>query len=114
MATNQTVVRGDTWRRTATFSGSLSGATVWLTIKRSYSQSDENALVQIVSTAPSALGEIVISGTTAEITLFPAATNNARPGTYVYDIQVEFSPTDISTAESGAFTITSDVTRTTI
>ena len=116
MATNHTMKRGDRFEKPSIeFSGSLSGATIRMTVKRRKSQPDSAALFQITSAAPNTYGEITFPDAThARIVVYPAATVNARPATYYYDVEVTFSSLDVSTADEGEFKITEDVTHTPI
>jgi hypothetical protein len=114
LATNHTMYRGDRFEKPSIeFSGSLSGATVRMTVKRRKSAPDSDALFQITSAAPNANGEITFPDAThAAIVIYPAATVNARPGRYYYDVEVTFSALDVSTADTGEFNILEEVTRT--
>ncbi len=121
--------RGNSWALPLTI-GAITGYTsLWFTVKRSYDDADTAALVQVKLNSPSALdGLLYVNGTTASsaalgsITVSDATTgaivvnvdetitDDLAPGTYYYDVQTLISG-NVSTPDSGTFTVTADVTR---
>jgi len=121
--------RGNTWIINATV-GAITGYTsLWLTIKHSRGGPDSDAILQVKLNA-SGVGDglLYVNGTPASDSAKAAITvNNAATGTititvdevitaalpvgeFAYDIQTLVSGV-VATPDSGAFTVTADVTR---
>lgn len=120
-----TFKRGDTIKLTTQILGAngapldLTGAKVWWTMKRSFSDLDASAIAQVttVSSTPPGGGITVTNAAEGRIAIkCPAeATSELTAATheFVYDIQVKDAVGDIATAETGEIKIEPDVTRAT-
>jgi hypothetical protein len=113
MATTQnlTMVKGDTKTINLTVSydsGSfdLTGATVYLTVKERYPDTDEEAILQKIVTYHTnpTEGETII-------TIVPADTSAIEAKDYLYDIQVTDSSSNVFTVLRGDFCIIDEVTK---
>ena len=107
--------RGDTGRWLLTFNVNLTGAKVWFTAKRAFTDADSAAV-------------IALSTTTGGVTILDAALGTARlvipssatsalttpgppsPLTLVYDIQIREADGTITTVQQGRLNIRGDVT----
>jgi len=103
---------GDTQKYSLTFTedGSpldITGATIYLTVKKDLSDTDLEALFQKVVTAHTdpAQGE-------TEIVVNPADTSSLECGSYFYDIQVTTAGGEIYTPLLGKYTLGYEVTLT--
>ena len=121
--------RGNSWSIALTL-GEVTGYTsLWFTIKSSYDDADSAALLHVKLNNPSASdGLLYVNGAAAadstkgSITVSDASTgaiivavdetitDDLAPGTYYYDAQALIDG-DVTTPDSGTFTITADVTR---
>lgn len=118
---NLTIVRGDTKKWTITIARNgvavdLTGAYLWFTAKNSVSDTDDQALVALVSAVPNMQGSIVISTPaslgTAIMTFNPAATDFITPPVNLqYDVQLEEADGTLTTVAVGYIQVTPDVTR---
>lgn len=118
-----TFFRGDTIKLTSQIFDSskvpfnLTGAKVWFTLKRNFSDTDLNAVAQITTTTSFPPGGIVtitdaINGKIA-IKCPPTATLGLIDQTpeLIYDIQIMDALGDIMTPETGIIAFTPDVTK---
>jgi hypothetical protein len=110
--------RGDTGRWNLTFSVNLTGAKIWFTAKRVYTDADDAALIALSTTtsgititdAPNGLATLVIPpASTASLTTPPPP----QPLTLDYDIQVKESDGTVTTVQQGKLNIRGDVTNST-
>jgi len=105
--------QGDDWDEIADFalsSGDLTGAAMWLTVKRFPADADAAAVLQITS----ASGAIVITPPTTAAFSIPRAVlapTVAPAGSYHYDVQVLLAGGKKRTALRGRFTIIPEITR---
>lgn len=76
---------------------------IYFTIKKNYNES--NALLQ----KRKSLGEIVVDGANATITLEHDDTKQWKYGTYVYDVQIKFG-TKVKTILIGTIKLTNEAT----
>ena len=121
--------RGDSWTIVPAALGVLTGYTsLWLTIKSSHEDEDEDAILHVKKNASGLLdGLLYLNGAAStanlasvtvtdaatgivSIAVDEAATKELAPGEYYYDIQALIAG-DVSTPDSGTFTVTADVTR---
>jgi hypothetical protein len=121
--------RGDSWSISLTL-GAITGYTsLWFTIKGAYSDLDPAAILQVKKNASGsgdgllyANGAAASDATKASITVNDVSTgaitiavdesitDDLAPAQLVYDAQVSISG-NVTTPDSGTFTITADVTR---
>lgn len=94
--------------------------TAWLTIKRSATQPDDDAIVskEITTVAQDDIGEITEAGGVGtdgvlRFELTQEDTRNMGVLEYVFDVQVLLSSDLVYTPESGTIQLTQDVTRST-
>jgi len=113
---NLSVVAGDDWSYPAVFtlvSGSLTGSTIWLTLKASKAQADAAAALQISTDTG---GVVIDDGTHATFTLTAEQTEalNDGEGTarYFYDVAVLTPGGKNYTALQGSFHVLPQITRT--
>jgi hypothetical protein len=111
--------RGDTGRWNLSFSVNLTGAKVWFTAKRAWTDADSAAVIALSTD----LGGITItdaSAGTARLTIPPAATASLTtppppsPLTLLYDIQVKEADGSITTVQQGHLLVRADITRATV
>lgn len=121
--------RGDSWTIVPAALGVLTGYTsLWLTIKRSHDDADSASVLHVKKNASGLLdGLLYLNGAAStsnlasitvtdaltgviSIAVDEAATKELAPGEYYYDIQTLISG-NVSTPDSGTFTVTADVTR---
>src|SRR5574343_710783 len=121
--------RGDSWAIVPAALGVLTGYTsLWLTIKRSHDDADSASVLHVKKNASGLLdGLLYLNGAAStsnlaritvtdaltgviSIAVDEAATKELAPGEYYYDIQTLISG-NVSTPDSGTFTVTADVTR---
>ena len=125
-----TILRGDTLSGSLTDLGDLTDyVSIDFTVKESYSQTDDEAIIRIrknasgaddgllrfngAAASSSSLGSITIDDlASGDITIELAAscTDDLSTGSYVYDVQL-IEVGDVSTLTSGKATVTADVTR---
>lgn len=114
------VVIGDDWVFERSYRGAPPGTNIVkaiLTIKTDESKTDGEAAAQVeVTQAPSAAGQITLSGATGVVALIikvPRMKTSAMLALpHVYDIQLEYNITgDKSTTEKGVIYPVSEVTR---
>ena len=86
------------------------GAVLWFTVKVGPSDPDSAAVIQKSSGDGIAHANQTTDEGEAAITVDPADTTDARPGSYVYDLQL-VQGSAVTTLESGVFTLLADVTR---
>jgi hypothetical protein len=100
--------QGDDWDEIADFGGAdITGASLWLTVKRYPSDADNVAILQISS--PS--GITILSATSASFSI-PRATLAAAPhGSWHYDVQALLASGKKRTALRGTFEILPEITR---
>lgn len=118
---NLTIVRGDTKKWTITIARNgvavdLTGAYIWFTAKNSTDDTDDQALIALVSKVPNMQGSIVISAPAslgiAIMTFNPVATEFVNPPVNLqYDIQLEEADGTLTTVAVGYLQVTPDVTR---
>jgi len=111
--------RGDTGRWNLAFSVNLTGAKIWFTAKRAYTDADNAAVISLSTTttgititdAPNGAATLVIppSATSALVTPPPPT-----PLTLVYDVQVKESDGTVTTVQWGKLNIRGDVTFSTV
>ena len=121
--------RGDSWSIPLTI-GAITGYTsLWFTIKSSHDDADASALLQIklnasglsdgllyvngTTASSDALGSITVNNATTGaivIAVDETITDDLAPGEYYYDVQALIGG-NVSTPDSGTFTVTADVTR---
>lgn len=97
--------RGDDRELTITASEDLSGSTVQFTARRHLS--DTTAVISKSTEDAS----IVVSGTTATVTIAAADTTDELPGALHWDVQVTDGEGKIHTVATGRLAIVEDVTR---
>lgn len=121
--------RGDSWSISMTLGAITGWTSLWFTVKNDYDDADASALllaklnatglddgllyVNGAAASNDALASITVSNaTTGAIVVAVDETITAQltPGEYVYDVQV-LNGGDVTTPDSGTFTITADVTR---
>jgi len=121
--------RGDSWAIVPAALGVLTGYTsLWLTIKRSHDDADSASVLHVKKNASGLLdGLLYLNGAAStsnlasitvtdaltgviSIAVDEAATKELAPGEYYYDVQALISG-NVSTPDSGTFTVTADVTR---
>src|SRR5574343_433077 len=121
--------RGDSWAIVPAALGVLTGYTsLWLTIKRSHDDADSASVLHVKKNASGLLdGLLYLNGAAStsnlaritvtdaltgviSIAVDEAATKELAPGEYCYDVQTLIAG-DVSTPDSGTFTVTADVTR---
>lgn len=100
-------------------SPSLSGATAWLTIKKKFSQDDDDALLQKIITGTSGNdGVIVAVGDPSthylQFTLEPSDTDDVASRPWRYDVQIKLADARIFTVQDGKWSFDYDVTRSTV
>lgn len=110
-------VAGDnlTLERTITLVSGSSISHAWFTVKRSYSDSDDDAIIQkaITTVTQSGIG-VVDDSDHFIIYVLPAETALLTPySNYRYDMQVRLNTGDISTQELGIITALPQVTQST-
>lgn len=84
----------------------ISGCKIYLTVKKSLNDADNEAIIQIAKTTH----ENPTDGY-SEITILPEMTNNVEAGTYFYDVRIIFADSSVSTVETGRLKIKNTVTR---
>ena len=108
------VFRGDTKNYSITIFAenerlTLTDWTIRFTVKENKSDTDANAVIQILGTtvdADNGIGKIVLN---------KAHTDTLTPGDYYYDIQIDNLTTgQVSTIRNGIFTVKEDITRTSL
>lgn len=115
---NLDLPRGDTGRWNLFFSVNLTGAKIWFTAKRSYTDADAAAIVA-VSTDSGGITILDAPAGHARLVIPPSATASLTtpsppsPLTLVYDIQVKESDGTITTVQQGYLKVTGDVTHAT-
>ena len=121
--------RGDSWAIVPAALGVLTGYTsLWLTIKRSHDDVDSASGLHVKKNASGLLdGLLYLNGAAStsnlasitvtdaltgviSIAVDEAATKELAPGEYYYDVQALIGG-NVSTPDSGTFTVTADVTR---
>lgn len=106
--------QGDDWTDVADFTltaGNITGAKVWLTVKRYPTDLDGAAIVQI-STVASAAGVVtILDPTSAQFDIVHAAMAAIVPGTYYYDVQVLLVSGKLRTAARGRFEVLAEICR---
>lgn len=106
-----TMYRGDTRTVVLTLEGAATfevGDTVWFTAKRSASDPDDDAVIQITG------NDVTIDGGTASVTIPPATTATLTGTTeLVYDWQVASAGGAVHTVDGGTLKVLADVTRST-
>lgn len=121
--------RGDSWAIVPAALGVLTGYTsLWLTIKRSHDDADSASVLHVKKNASGLLdGLLYLNGAAStsnlasitvtdaltgviSIAVDEAATKELAPGEYYYDVQALIGG-NVSTPDSGTFTVTADVTR---
>ena len=121
--------RGDSWTIVPAALGVLTGYTsLWLTIKRSHDDADSASVLHVKKNASGLLdGLLYLNGAAStsnlasitvtdaltgviSIAVDEAATKELAPGEYYYDVQALIGG-NVSTPDSGTFTVTADVTR---
>lgn len=107
---NLEIYRGDTysWQFNFTSSGvveDITGWTVYLTVKRVYTDTDANAIIQKIVTSHTD----PIHGIT-QLALSHSETNALPVGVWLYDIQVKTAADEIYTVYAGQFKILADIT----
>jgi hypothetical protein len=117
---NLTIVRGDTkkWTITVARNGvavNLTGAYLWFTAKNSTDDSDDQAIIAVVSALQNSQGKIVLesplSAGIATLWFFPPATDFLHaPENLQYDIQMQEADGTNTTIAVGVLQITPDVT----
>lgn len=117
-------VRGDTeiYKLTVTDAlgaeVNLDGSTLWFTVKVDQDDPDDLAVINKTTISGQGIEIATQSGSTlgvAEITLDPEDTSRMlAPFTYHYDVQWQTPVGAVTTVENGTFSLTADVTRTTI
>lgn len=104
------IIKGDTSNITVTFTDEnstaidLTGSTVFFTVKKALSDSDDNALIKKDITSHTD----AVNGIT-EIILTPTDTS-INSGSYKADLQIKNATGDIMSTEVGTVTVTQDVT----
>jgi hypothetical protein len=107
---NEKHVKGDTYEKKLKFKRNgelldITGYTVWMTVKRNYTESDDDAALQIVNTEH--------ENATSGITILRESAVNMKTmgiGTYVRDIQIKDNIGRIRTVLKGSFEVVSEVT----
>ena len=84
----------------------LTGYTIWLTMKSSTDDADDDAVVQVSVTEHTD----AVNGQTS-ITIPASTTANIEPGKYMYDIQMVSGEGVVSTLELSKVKVMADVTR---
>ena len=111
MSSKITAIRGDTKTLNLTFKDdtgtpvNLTGSKVYLTVKKSVNDSDDDALIKKDVT-----GHTNATAGETQITL-SATDTNIEEGLYVWDIQIKYSDNSINSTMKGDFEVVSDVTR---
>lgn len=109
---NITVYRGDTWNGIPTIELKKNDAPIVIpTDAKIYMQvksdCEEPIAMQTLSTENGAIS--IIDGTNGKFRINPTIIN-IDGGTYVYDVQINFTDTNIKTYMRGNFTVIPDVT----
>lgn len=107
--------RGDTKVYKFTFTGQdITGWDIWFTMKNDESDADDDAVLQVKTTAGSNVIDDPVNGI-MYVTLTSAQTDLLNPNNYFYDFQrviSSASPPDVRTLLSGRLKILTDISRT--
>ena len=90
----------------------LTGYKIWFTVKESYSDADDDAVIQMSSADVSEIEILDQTSYKGQVKIYLSKTETAllSQGTYVFDVQMKTSAGKILTVVAGDLIVKSDVT----